>query len=265
MLRRYFTTKVDLWELALVALLLGLVVAALTRREMSTVQSASEIDYFRSKYGPHHHSEREEEWLIRDFFQDQHGGTFVDVGASDYEADSKTYYLETVLGWSGIAVDPQSEFAAGYAAHRPHTKFSSFFVSSVSSRTEKLYIVHGNSLVASGDRAFASQFGTISEVRDVPTISLTDLLNREQVRDLDLLTIDVELSEPEALKGFDIERFRPRLVCIEALLPVRQQILDYFARHRYVAVAKYLWVDRENLYFTPLDTQPIPATGGQVP
>jgi hypothetical protein len=33
---------------------------------------------------------------------------------------------------------------------------------------------------------------------------------------------------------------------------VRQAILDYFARHRYVAVGKYIWVDRENLYFMPL-------------
>ena len=255
MLRRVLTTKVDLWELALVVLLLGLGVAVSTRQELSNIQSAAEAEYFRSRYGPQHHSEREEEWLIRDFFQDRHGGTFVDVGANDYKANSKTYYLEKVLGWSGIAVDPQREFAAGYAGHRPHTKFSSFFVSSVSGTTEKLYMVRGNSLVASGDRAFASRFGIVGEVRDVPTISLTDLLDREQVRDLDLLTIDVELSEPEALKGFDIERFRPRLVCIEALLPVRQQILDYFARHRYVAVGKYLWVDRENLYFTPLGSQ----------
>jgi hypothetical protein len=33
---------------------------------------------------------------------------------------------------------------------------------------------------------------------------------------------------------------------------VRQQIVDYFARRGYVPVAKYLWVDRENLYFAPL-------------
>ena len=49
----------------------------------------------------------------------------------------------------------------------------------------------------------------------------------------------------------DVERFRPSLVCIEALLPVRQQILDYFAEHGYGVVGKYVWVDLENLYFAP--------------
>jgi hypothetical protein len=54
------------------------------------------------------------------------------------------------------------------------------------------------------------------------------------------------------LAGFAIDRFRPTLVCIEAHPQVRQQILDYFARHGYVAVGRYLRVDHDNLYFIPL-------------
>ena len=57
--------------------------------------SASELGTFREKYGPDHFSEREEEWLIRDYFQDRKGGTFVDVGANHYKSASKTYYLES--------------------------------------------------------------------------------------------------------------------------------------------------------------------------
>ena len=56
----------------------------------------------------------------------------------------------------------------------------------------------------------------------------------------------------KALAGFDVERFRPELVCIEAHPQVRQQILDYFARHRYIVVGKYLRADVNNLYFTPI-------------
>ena len=64
--------------------------------------------------------------------------------------------------------------------------------------------------------------------------------------------MDIELSEPKALAGFDIGRFRPGLVCIEAHDEVRQQILDYFARSGYVIVGKYLAADENNLYFMPL-------------
>jgi FkbM family methyltransferase len=222
-------------------------------RIANPVVSASEMDYFRERYGPDHFTEREEEWMIRDFFQDRRDGVFVDVGAHHFKSSSKTYYLESKLGWSGIAIEPQVEFAAEFAAYRPRTKFRPFFVSDVSNDKARLYVLDGMRSVASGNEAFVKQFGQPSEVREVPTITLTDLLDAEGVTTIDFLSMDIELHEPAALKGFDIRRFRPSLVCIEALPPVRQQILDYFARHDYVLVGKYVWVDLENLYFMPLD------------
>ena len=64
--------------------------------------------------------------------------------------------------------------------------------------------------------------------------------------------MDIERWEPKALGGFDIERFRPRLACIEAHDPVRQAIINYFAVHGYIVVGKDLKVDTMNLYFTPM-------------
>ena len=232
------------------------------RAERAPVQSAYEMEFFRKKYGPEHQTEREEEWMIRDYFNERRGGVFVDVGANHYRATSKTYYLETKLGWSGIAVEPQREFAADYAKHRPRTKLLPFFVSDSSNDTARLYIIRNMSPVASSDEAFVRRFGKPDEVREVPTITLTDLLAAERVDRIDFLSMDIELHEPQALKGFDIERFKPSLVCIEALLPVRQQILNYFAAHGYVLVGKYVWVDLENLYFAPLDTV-VTSFGGQ--
>jgi len=101
----------------------------------------------------------------------------------------------------------------------------------------------------SGERDVA---GHDSTAREVPTIRLDDLLTREGVNKVDFLTIDIELAEPKALAGFDLMRFRPDLVCIEAHLPVRQTILDYFTRRGYVVVGRYLRADDHNLYFTPL-------------
>jgi FkbM family methyltransferase len=216
------------------------------------VVSASELRYFRERYGPDHFSEREEEWMIRDFFQDRRDGVFVDVGAHHFKSSSKTYYLESKLGWSGLAIEPQVEFGAEYVKYRPRTKFLPFFVSNVSNDKAKLYVLKNMRSVASGNGDFVKQFGKPDEVREVPTITLNDLLKAEGVDKIDLLSIDIELHEPQALKGFDITRFKPSLVCIEALSPVRQQILDYFARNGYVIVGKYVWVDLENLYFAPL-------------
>jgi FkbM family methyltransferase len=249
---RVLKIRVDLWEAILVAAF-GLMLAyGLRPVPFPEVQSAREIDYFRAQYGPRRNSEREEEWLIRDFFKDRRGGFFVDVGANHYRVASKTYYLESVLGWSGIAIEPLSEFAADYTRYRPRTRFFPLFVSSASDETAKLYVLRSQSSVASSNQAFVREFGEPDEVRTVPTVALTDLLARERVEKIDFLSMDIELHEPEALKGFDIDRFRPELVCIEGLSEVRQPILDYFARHQYVIVGRYIWVDRENFYFTPL-------------
>jgi FkbM family methyltransferase len=218
----------------------------------SSAMSATELAGFKKKYGPDHFSEREEEWLIRDYFQDRPGGVFVDVGANHYKVASKTYYLESRLGWSGIAIEPQREFADEYKAYRPRTRFLPFFVSNQSNHTARLYLRRRKDQVASSNEAFVKSFGDPAEVRDVPTMTLDDILDSEKIQRFDFLSMDIELHEPQALEGFDIERFKPSLVCVEGLLPVRQQILDYFAGHGYVVIGKYMWVDLENLYFEPL-------------
>jgi FkbM family methyltransferase len=222
-------------------------------RAQESFQVSREMKPFREKYGPAKNTEGEEEWFIRDFFQDRRDGTFVDVGANHYQKSSKTYYLETTLGWSGIAIEPQKEFADGFEKNRPRTKFLPFFVSDVSNETARLYVIKRYPVVSSSNEAFVKQFGKPDEARDVPTITLNDLLTTERMPRIDFLSIDIELNEPKALKGFDIDRFKPALVCIEGLSPVRQEILNYFTEHRYVLIGKYMWVDLENMYFAPLD------------
>src|SRR6185436_4028782 len=132
----------------------------------SSAMSATELAGFMKKYGPDHFSEREEEWLIRDYFQDRPGGVFVDVGANHYKVASKTYYLESKLGWSGLAIEPQREFGDEYGAYRPKTKFLPFFVSDESNHTAKLYLRRKKDQVASSNEAFVKSFGGAAEVRD---------------------------------------------------------------------------------------------------
>jgi FkbM family methyltransferase len=195
-------------------------------------------------------SEHEEEWIVRDFFQDRRNGVFVDVGANDYKFLSNTYYLEAALGWSRLAIEPQLSFEEGYRKNRPRSAFLPFFISDVSNEQATMYYVKSNPLVTSSDKTFAQRYGATTEFK-TPTITMDDLLTREHLTTFDFLTMDIELAEPKALKGFDVERFRPALVCVEAHPEVRQQILDYFAAHHYVVVGKYLRVDEANIYFTP--------------
>ena len=216
-----------------------------------------EADTLRAAYGPDKYSHHDEEWIIRDFFKDKRGGFFLDVGAHHYRQGSNTYYLEAALEWEGIAVEPLVEFEAEYVQFRPRTRFRAFFASDVSDDRALLYTLPNRLPVSSGVERFTRRYGDdvdneAVEARDVPTITLNDLLAAEGVERIDLLSMDIELWEPKALAGFDVRRFRPSLVCIEAHPEVRQQILDYFAAHHYVAIGRYLRADVWNLYFAPL-------------
>jgi len=211
-----------------------------------------EAEGLKAKYGPAKNSYGPEEWIVRDFFQDKRDGVFLDVGANHYKSTSNTYYLEQQLNWSGIAIDALPEFAADYQKFRPRTRFFAFFVADKSNERARMYVLEKNKQIGSGDKAFAEQHGDKAKEIEVPTITLNDLLDSEKVSRIDFLSLDIELYEPQALAGFDVDRFHPQLVCVEAHPQVRQQIIDYFAKHHYVVVGKYLRADPNNLYFTPM-------------
>ena len=220
---------------------------------VATGNASPELDSLRDRYGPDRYSENQEEWIIRDFFKDRRNGFFVDVGANHYKISSNTYYVETQLGWTGIAVEPQQMFEADYRRFRPKTRFFALFLADTSHDNAKMYVLDQTPLVASSSRDFTERWGKNAREVVVPTITLNDLLEQLRVGQVDLLSIDVELSEPKVLVGFNVEKYKPSFVCIEAHSETRQNILDYFARHRYVVVGKYLRADTRNLYFVPLD------------
>ena len=53
------------------------------------------------------------------------------------------------------------------------------------------------------------------------------------------------------MAGFDIEKYQPKLICVEA--PAAVELLkEYFAEHDYKRIDKYLKYDFGNWYYTPV-------------
>lgn len=204
------------------------------------------------------YSQNDEELIIRDFFDNQRNGFFLDVGCYDYKKLSTTYYLEKHLGWSGIGVDANDALRAGYEAHRPQTKFENYVVTNHSGGKQTFFLNVGGEGISSVSRRWIVDFfrdffpgakPKIQEVK-VSAITLDDLLEQNGVEKIDFLSMDVEGHEPAALAGFDIERFAPKLVCIEA--PAEPEtILRYFEEHGYERIDRYLEFDKVNWYFQP--------------
>src|SRR5580765_8933494 len=150
--------RIEPWLFRLVWFVIGFAVTAVgVSFVLNRSQSSPnpEAQYLRQRFGTSKNSEGIEEWVVRDFFHGERNGVFVDVGAGDYRKLSNTYYLESELGWSGLAVDPLKQFEADYLRYRPRTRFRAFFVSDHSDDQATLYVLKGNTTVTSSDRTFA--------------------------------------------------------------------------------------------------------------
>jgi FkbM family methyltransferase len=201
------------------------------------------------------YSHGNEEIVIRDFFQDRRHGFFLDVGCGHPVDDSNTYYLEERLGWSGIAVDALPEMEPKWRRNRPASRFFNYIVTDHADTVESFFRAEPRardiSSIYKPDRDPSRNPVQSEEIR-VPTITLTKLLERNGVSSIDLLSMDIEGAEPLALAGFDIERYKPALACVEAKLMNRAKILRYFGDHHYRRIDRYLKYDVANYYFTPL-------------
>jgi FkbM family methyltransferase len=199
------------------------------------------------------YSQHDEELIIRHFFDDQRKGVFLDVGCWDWKEGSTTLYLEERLGWSGLGVDAQNQVRKGYEEHRPRTKFFNYIVTDHSGTLEPLYIADQiSSINEKHVELFPGAQWYTTEPTLVPAITLNDLLTEQKVERIDFLSMDIEGAEPRALAGFDIRKYKPRLVCIEASPEIREVIMEYFTSHGYERVDTYLQYDAVNWYFKPV-------------
>ena len=198
------------------------------------------------------YSQFDEELVIRDFFQDRRGGFFLDVGASQPIDHSTTYYLEKHLGWSGIAIDALVQYGMSWKMTRPRSEYLVYLVTDHSGAQETFYHAEKDTPLSSvhKDRVVDGRTLEASAVQ-VESTTLDKVLDDRGIEKIDFLSMDIEESEPPALAGFDIERFRPELVCIEASPSIREQLLAYFDAHGYERIDRYLEADLLNWYFRP--------------
>jgi FkbM family methyltransferase len=215
------------------------------------------LERAQKRFGVKIYSQWDEETLIRHFFDDQRDGFFVDIGAAACCFDSTTYYLESRLGWTGIAVDANASYRADYKKRRRGSRFFSYFVSDASDKLADFFLVPKAPGISSGDPKHISKFPYVKERKleidqvKIPTITMNKLLEREKVQTIDFLSMDIEGAELAALNGFDIEKYKPRLVCVEIQKELADKLLDYFTRHGYRRIEEYRPFDQFNWYFTP--------------
>jgi hypothetical protein len=78
----------------------------------------------------------------------------------------------------------------------------------------------------------------------VPARTLSSLLDEMDAPEVDLLSLDVEGHEPQALRGLDLDRHAPRFVLVEIHdMATGREPIEAILGHRYVAVEQLSPVD----------------------
>ena len=202
---------------------------------------------------PKRYSQFREEVCIRHFFNDEANGFFVECGAGHAWDDSTTAYLDAVLGWSGLSIDARAEVAVEFE-QRLRSRFFSYVVTDYCGAAT-FYRLAERPSISSAVEGYVESSGVagVPVAMELPATTLDALLERERVERIDFLSMDIEGAEMRALSCFDMERWKPRLVCVEIGTEQKgRELLAYFAAHGYRRIDEYLPHDGINFHFTPM-------------
>ena len=140
-------------------------------------------------------------------------GTCLEVGANDGVHLSNTYHFER-SGWRCILVEPNQRLCDKIRKVRTATLFEC--AASEKAGEAVLHVGTGRDDVYSSlERSVLPEGGHQYKPIVVPTRTLDAMLEEAGVASLEFASIDVEGHETQALRGFTLNRWKPRLVLLE--------------------------------------------------
>ena len=156
--------------------------------------------------------------VLENIFKNQHKGIYIDVGCQHPIKNNNTYLLYK-KGWEGINVDLDKDNIELFKTSRSRdTNFNKALSNEI--KEVDLYFYHKKSPINTIDKK-TSQFqkAKVSAIKKIKTDTLNNIILNTKYRDrsIDLLSIDVEGHELEVLKGFDINKFLPKVIVVEYL------------------------------------------------
>ncbi len=155
-------------------------------------------------------------------------GIFVEAGANDGETQSNTAYFARHRGWRGLLIEPIPELAARCRVARLESVVENCALVAVNADGQSvpmtycglMSVVEGGWSDPEAERAHVDAGRQIQSLTtyhvDVPGRSLSSLLDQHKMTHVDLLSLDVEGFERQALEGLDLKRHRPRFILVEA-------------------------------------------------
>jgi FkbM family methyltransferase len=143
---------------------------------------------------------------LEDMWIDQHlelpdKGVFLDIGGCYPIWLSNTYFFEKEKGWDGLVIEPDPTY------FEANTKVRKCLLEEVA--------IHPNE----GEMSFKPMSNLTEEDEEgsikVKCARLDKLLDKHNIKEIDLISIDIEGYEEEAWATFDYKKYNPKVMIIE--------------------------------------------------
>jgi len=181
---------------------------------------------------------REDE-LVWESFGQRKDGFFVEVGANEPKTGSQTWFLEQ-QGWRGILIEPQARLCESLRAARPQSTVLQVACGAPGHPAEMPFYIATAPSKSSLVKNLIEATTTYTQTEMVKIKTLDILLAELGNPHLDFVSIDVEGTQLDVLRGFDLRRHRPELLLME-------DHLYHLKVHHYLRQQGYRLVKRTGL------------------
>ena len=176
---------------------------------------------------------------ISEFFAPDFIGTCIDVGAARPIRNNNTYYFEQ-KGWTVYCIEPNKNYIPALTTARKNV----FNFACGSHNLDEVEftvctLADGNQEPVTSlkvDRRLLAKhkiYNPKLEKVKVKLRTLDSFIQEQGIEKIDFLSIDTEGTELDVLRGFDIQKYRPRLMVIENNFN-NPTIEEYLRRFGYV-------------------------------
>lgn len=189
--------------------------------------------------------------VLRSYFS-KNTGIFFDVGAFEPIRISNSYHFEK-NGWDCYCFEANTDLIPELQSKRKHVY--NYAIANEDKESVTFHVVQTSNWTAgfsainiSEDykKIFPCEFQSV-KLLTVPQRSLNSIIEQEipEVKEIDILSIDIEGGEYNCLQGLDLVKYKPKVIVIENVMN-DTSIRSYLELHKYT-------LDRQigyNQYYT---------------
>ena len=176
------------------------------------------IIFKKNKYRKISYSYGSVDLLLEHIFKNQSHGFYIDIGCQHPVMNNNTYLLYK-KGWNGINIDLDKKNIDLFNFYRKRDLNLNFAISSQEGERD-LFFYHDKSAINTVEKSVANyQRAQVKEIKKVKTKTLNSIIENSKFNNLtiDFVSIDVEGHELDVIKGFDLKKYKPKVVIIEFL------------------------------------------------